>query len=73
MEYSIQWEKQTPNRVVSLVSLCSVVGRRRGKGMSIGYKGVELRETIQWFFEALKLLRESEKLEKNFLRVKTAG
>jgi hypothetical protein len=40
--------------------------------MSIGYKGVELRETIQWIFAALKLLKESEKLEKHFLRVKTA-
>jgi hypothetical protein len=31
IEHSIQLGKQTPNRVVSLVSLCSVVGRRRGK------------------------------------------
>jgi hypothetical protein len=41
--------------------------------MSIGYKGVELRETIQWIFEVLRLLKESEKLENNFLQVKTAG
>jgi hypothetical protein len=59
-EWSIQYNGlKTPNRVVSLLSLCSVVGRRREKGMSIGYKGVELRETIQWIFEALKLLKES--------------
>ncbi len=60
------------SRLSSFSLLCGRTEEREGDEYRLYSKGVELRETIQWIFEALKLLKESEKLEKNFLRVRTA-
>ena len=42
-----------PGRGSSVSLLCGMTEEREGGG--VGYKGVELREGLQWIFEAQKI------------------